>query len=128
MLENSLDYIPGLAVLILLITGLVVAFLSATWNKTYFNSGVPLILREFRVDIHHTDIPSCSVLESKFKSGCFDLTKSLLFRKLDVNMYGFRERLFPIGRMSLMHGILVFDEGNNQVTVKGFLIGQHLAL
>ncbi len=120
MSENSLDYIPGIAVLILLITGLVETFLSATWNKVYFNSGVRLILKEFQVDSHHSDVPSRAVLENKFKSGCFDLTNSLIFRKLDGNMYGFRERLLPIRRMSLMHGIVIFDEGNNRVTVKGF--------
>ncbi len=106
MSENSLDYIHGVAVLILLITGLVETFLSATWNKVYFNSGVRLILKEFQVDLHHSDVPSREVLENKFKSGCFDLTNSLIFRKLDGNMYGFRERLLPIGRMSLMHGIV----------------------
>ncbi len=120
MSENSLNYIPGVAVLILLITGLVETFLSATWNKVYFNSGVRLILREFQVDAYHSDIPSRAVMENKFKSGCFDLTNSLIFRKLDDNMYGFRERLLPIRRMSLMHGIVIFDEENNRVTVKGF--------
>ena len=120
MSENSLDYIYVVAVLILLITGLVETFLSATWNKVYFNSGVRLILKEFQVETHHSDVPSREVLENKFKSGCFNLTNSLIFRKLDGNKYGFRERLLPIGRMSLMHGIVIFDEGNNRVIVKGF--------
>jgi hypothetical protein len=114
------DYLPGIAVLVLIITGLIETFLSATWSKTYFNSGVLGIIKNAQVGIHHTNVPSHSLFESKFRSGYFYLTRSLVFKELDINVYGFRESLFPLGRMSLLHGVLVFDDDNNQVIVKGF--------
>ena len=108
-------------ILILIVTGLIETFLSATWNRFYFNSGILAFVRNTQVNIHHSNIPSCTLVNNKFGSGCLNLAGSLRFKELSSNVYGFRESLFPFGRMSILHGLLIFDDENNQVIVKGFL-------
>ena len=77
------------------------------------------MIRNIRVDFHHTDIPARFVLEKKFKSHWLDLTRSVIFKKIDTDTYGFREALLARS-LSLMRGVVIFDHENSQVVVKGF--------
>jgi hypothetical protein len=96
--------------------------LSARWHRKYFASGVPIFVFRIPVQAHHTNVPSCLLLENNFKSSGFIRNTSLLFKELDTNTIGFRESLLQLGRdYSIMHGLLIFDAKNSQVIVKGFL-------
>ncbi|MFT3893822.1 MAG: hypothetical protein QM730_19505 [Anaerolineales bacterium] len=114
-----MNYLPGIIVVILIITGLTEMFVSATWKDVYFKAGIMVIYKNISVYPHHTNIPSRDLLEKRFKSGWFSFTSSLKFRELDTNIYAFREGLFTRS-LSLVHGVLVFDDENHQVIVKGF--------
>lgn len=126
MAEKALENIFGIVGSLLLyglpIVWLVEIVLSASWHKKYFTIGIPIFIFHIPVEAHHTNVPSCSLLDSNFKSsGCIRNT-SLLFEELELNMMGFRERLLQFGRWySVMHGLLIFDTKNSQVIVKGFL-------
>jgi hypothetical protein len=122
MADRVLETIIGIVGPLIPIIWVVEIVLSATWHKNYFTIGVPIFAFRIPVEIHHTNIPSCSLLESNFKSSGFIRNTSLLFKEIEPNMMGFRERLLQWGRWySVMHGLLIFDTKNSQVIVKGFL-------
>ncbi len=121
-LETIFGFLFSFALGVLPIIGVVEMVLSARWHKMYFTTGVPIFVFRIPVQAHHTNVPSCVLLENNFKSsGCIRNT-SLLFEELDANTMGFRESLLQFGRWySVMHGLLVFDAQNSQVIVKGFV-------
>jgi hypothetical protein len=110
--------------------------LNATWNRMYFTTGLPIFIMRVPVNSQHTGIPHNSIrlsadiqpntpdysrLKEEFQS---DLVGSLTFKEIDTNKFGFREKLiqFRLMRYSpLMHGLLIFDNDNSQVIVKGFI-------
>ena len=105
-------------------------FFSATWNKTYFTTGLTIFVKRIPVRYSHrnipfrhsnTDFPHPSDFEKEFHS---DLISSLTFMEIDMSVYGFREKFFQlklIGYSSIMRGLIMFDTSNNQVVVKGFI-------
>ena len=96
------------------------AVLSGTWNKWYFTTGLLIFQRRIPVEPSHYSIPPCAQLETHFHS---EWRRSLAFRQIAANMYGFREKLFEfrLTRGSqVMHGMLFFDSENREVVVKGF--------
>ena len=115
-----INYLPGIAILILIVTGLIEIILSAKWSKIYFKFGYPVIIKKIPVEAHHTNIPSCIIFEKKFKSNWFDFYPSLIFKELEPTTYGFRDSLISMKRRSAMYGTLHFDHENSQVIVKGF--------
>ena len=99
---------------------LVDAILSATWNRMYFTSGLTRFVRRIPVTPRHTNIPLPSRFESEFQPSW---SSSFAFKEITPNIYGFRERAiaFRLMRYSpLMHGMLLFDFANDQVVDKGF--------
>ena len=101
----------------LIISMLAEAILSAAWNKTYFTIGIPFFTRSIPVHVHHANIPSKSVFEGQAGLG------SIVFKEISPNSYGFREKLFQFRWMRfspIMHGLLIFDDANSQIVVKGF--------
>jgi len=130
MAEILSNVLPLFAFGALLITSIVEIVLSARWNKQYFSAGVSIFAFHIQVDEHHANTPSCRLLEDNFRSSGFLLRNtSLLFKELDINTIGFRESLLQFGRWySIMHGLLIFDDVNNQVVVKGFLNWVELCL
>jgi len=92
---------------------------SAAWSEIYFKTGVLVITRCIPVELHHTNMPSRVLFEKRFQSNGFSFTSSLKFRELGPNTYGFREGLMAKS-LSLVHGVVIFDDENNQVIVKGF--------
>ncbi len=122
MADRVLETIIGIVAPLIPIIWVVEIVLSAIWYKKYFTVGVPLFVFRIPVETHHTNIPSCPLLESNFKSSGFIRNTSLLFEELEPNIIGFRESLLQFGRWySVMHGLLTFDTKNSQVVVKGFL-------
>jgi hypothetical protein len=123
MAENSsntlLGILPLFAFSALLITGVVETVLSARWHKKYFTAGVSLLVIAVPVKVHHTNIPSCQLLKANFKSNWW--SGPLLFKELDTNSVGFRESLLRLRTGLVVHGLLIFDEKNSQVIVKGFI-------
>lgn len=120
--ENIFSIVGSFVFYGLPIVFLVEIILSARWHKIYFTIGLPIFVIRIPVKAHHTNLPSYLLLENNFKSsGCIRNT-SLLFKELDSNTMGFRERLLQFGRWySVMHGLLIFDVKSSQVVVKGFL-------
>jgi hypothetical protein len=122
MADKVLEIIIGIVGLLIPIIWVVEIVLSATWQKNYFTIGVPIFVFRIPVEAQHTNIPSCPLLESNFKSSGFIRNTSLLFEEIEPNLMGFRESLLQFGRWySVMHGSLIFDTKNSQVIVKGFL-------
>lgn len=113
----------GIAIIIsvLILSAAIETVLCGTWNRMYFTSGLPLFVMRIPVERSYTNIPLSSRFEKQFHS---PWTSALVFREIDSNTYGFREKLFEsrfIFRYpSVMHGMLFFDSVNNQVIVKGF--------
>ena len=95
--------------------------LSGTWNRMYFTVGLPIFIMRVPVEFRHSNIPSSSHLEEHSRS---TLVTSLVFKEVEPNTYGFREKAFEFGWRfhypSLMHGMLFFDFDHNQVVIKGF--------
>lgn len=94
--------------------------LRITWNKLYFTKGLTLFTMSIPVNERHVNIPSKPVLESQFHSIWFE---SFVFQEIFPNTYGFREKFsqFKLMRYSpIMHGLLIFDDANSRVIVKGF--------
>src|SRR5678815_5615837 len=116
MLETIFETLGSLVISALPIIWVVEIVLSARWHKIYFTIGVPIFVFRIPVETHHTNIPSCTLLESNFKSNGFIRNTSLVFEELEPNMIGFRESLLQFGRWySVMHGLLTFDTKNNHV-------------
>jgi len=104
----------------IVISWLVETVLSATWNKTYFTTGIPIFVMRIPVELRHSNIPSVRQLEDRFYSSW---ASSLVFKEIDLYAYGFREKYFEfrlVGYSPVMHGVLVFDRNSNEVVVKGF--------
>ena len=106
---------------ILILSLLVDIVLSGTWNRMYFTSGIPIFIMRIPVSSRHINIPLSSRFEKQFNS---KWTSALVFREIDLNTYGFREKFFDFRFIfhysAVMHGMLFFDSTNNQVVVKGF--------
>ncbi len=121
VLETIFETLGSLVISALPIIWLVEIILSARWHKIYFTVGVPIFVFRIPVQAHHTNTPSCLLLNNNFRSSGLIRNTSLLFKELDANSMGFRETLLQFGRdYSIMHGLLVFDSKNSQVIVKGF--------
>ena len=119
-MENLLNILPGVLVIVLIITALAEAFVSVTWKEVYFSRGILIINKQLYVDFHHTNIPSRVLFEKRFKTNWFSFTRSLIFKELSPNTYAFREGMFRRS-LSAVHGVIIFDFENNQVIVKGFV-------
>ena len=121
MWEPIFEILGSIVISAVPIIWVVEMILSATWHKIYFTFGMPFFVFRIPVKNHHTNIPSCTLLEGNFKSSGLIRNTSLLFKEIDLNTMGFRESLLQFGRnYSIMHGLLIFDEKNGQVIVKGF--------
>jgi hypothetical protein len=120
-MSSDLSEILGIvAVGAMMIILTVEMILSATWNKTYFSFGLTLFEVNIPVNFHHVNIPPKSVFETQLRSVWLG---SIAFREISHNTYGFREKLFQFRLMRyspVMHGLLIFDDVNSQVIVKGF--------
>lgn len=111
---------PIIAFGVLLLFLMIDTVLSTLWNKWYFTNGLTLFTMRIPVNDHHTNIPSKLTLETQFSSLWFG---SLAFKKISPNSYGFCQEFLTSGFMRswpIMHGLLIFDDVNNQITVKGF--------
>ena len=76
---------------ILILSLLVDIVLSGTWNRMYFTSGLPIFIMQIPVSRRHINIPLSSRFEKQFRS---KWTSALVFREIDLNTYGFREKFF----------------------------------
>jgi hypothetical protein len=114
-----INYLPKLGLILLIFVGLLELVLRSPWNDWYFKNGILLVTRKIRVDSYHTNIPSCSVLERKFKAKWFDFTSPLRFKEVEPGIYAFRASLWSRS-LRVSHGVVVFDNENSQVIVKGF--------
>ena len=120
-MSSEVSQILGLIMFSVLVVSLIVeAILSRTWNKVYFTSGIPIFAMRVPVELRHSIIPSSSQLEAHFHS---TWTSSLAFKEVDLHTYAFREKFFEVrlvGYSPIMHGVLIFNHNNNEVIVKGF--------
>jgi hypothetical protein len=108
------------AILIFTFLWCVEMILLATWNQFYFTVGLPIFIRQVQLKAFSFTPLDTGRMESEFKNWHASfMRKSLDFKKFDTNLYAFRERLDPIG-IDIMRGILVFDQTQLQVIVKGY--------
>ena len=121
MLSDFLYTIRIIFPTVLVLSLLVDLFLSSTWNKMYFTSGLPIFGKRVSCDLQDGAILLSSRFATQFHS---DWTSSLVFREIEPNVYGFRDKFFEFRffrYLSSMHGVLIFDDVNSQVVVKGFV-------
>jgi hypothetical protein len=116
-MSNIAIGIFGLTLLSVILSGWADTILSATWAKSYFTSGLVVFSRYIPVELHHSNVPSSLLLNHKTNS--FWMGK-LIFRELDVNQYGFRQKFFAFAPTMQTHGLLIFDFENNLVIVKSY--------
>jgi hypothetical protein len=102
----------------ILLSALADTILSATWTKTYFTSGVLLFVRRISIDAHYTNIPPSSRLNKRLYSF---LMGGFIFKELDENKHGFRRKFFCFALNTILHGVIIFDAENRQITVKGYV-------
>ena len=124
---SNLGIIPNIILTIIWGAGLVIGLiiepiLNYSWNKAYFTKGLPIFMVRVSAKPRYSNVPRISQFETHFHSTWFLWDISLLFKELDMDVYGFREKnlirpLYPL----VMHGMLFFDRNNNQVIVTGFL-------
>jgi hypothetical protein len=124
---SNLGIIPNIILTIIwgagLITGLIIEpILNYSWNKAYFIKGLPIFMVRVSAKPRYSNVPRTSQFDAHFHSTWFLWDISLLFKELDMDVYGFREKnfihpLYPL----VMHGMLYFDKNNDQVIVTGFL-------
>jgi len=48
------------------------------------------------------------------------LMGGFIFREIDTNTFGFRRKFFSFALKPMLHGSIIFDLQNNQITVKGY--------
>lgn len=95
-------------------------FLSGVWVGFYFRNGLPLFQRRVQIVQTFAHIPEPKQLEELLKR---KYMPPLVFRKLDLYTYAFREKLFELSLFSytpVMHGLLSFHPEKAEVVVTGF--------
>ena len=95
-------------------------FFSGTWASFYFRKGVLLFQRRVQIAQTFTCVPEPDQLEQSLKKSYLP---SLVFHKLDLYTYAFREKLFELnlfGYTPVMHGLLSFHPEKAEVVVTGF--------
>jgi hypothetical protein len=118
-MSDTIEQILGFTIFsAMMLSMLADIILSATWAKFYFTTGLALFSRDVPIEIHHTNSPSASLLNSKLYSfwmGAF------IFKQLEANKYGFRREFFSFAPRPMMHGLVSFDPENNRLIVIGYL-------
>jgi hypothetical protein len=113
-----------LAALLLVLVLIIEMALSVNWNRIYFTFGLPIFIRWVPVSAFRLTPLDTDLLASEFPASL--TSNHLEFKKLDDQTYAFRASLFESGgnqnlRLSIMHGILILDQTQREVTVKGFV-------
>lgn len=85
--------------------------------------GLPIFFRRVPVNLFSIAPLDIGTLESAFSSSLTG--KALVFKELDANLYAFHEkflesRLFKMQYTEVMHGMLAFDQTEQQVIVRGY--------
>lgn len=91
---------------------------AVAWTKFYFTSGILVFWKQVSVASRYSEIPSPSLLEKRLSS-CW--MGSFIFKELEQNQYGFRQKFFSFTWNPVTHGLIVFDTEKNLITVKGYL-------
>jgi hypothetical protein len=118
-MSNAIEQILGFTIFFtMMLSVLADIILAVTWTKLYFTSGILLFSRHISIIEHHTNIPSCSLLNNRLYSFWMG---GFIFKELETNKYGFRRQFFSFAPKPIMHGLVIFDSENNRITVKGYL-------
>lgn len=126
-LNDSTFIIIGIAMMGLLILE---AALAGTWNRFYFTFGVPLFIKRVPVNLFSFPPLDYARLEAEFSASWS--SKSLVFKEYETGLIAFREKLLEMrwGKSSseVMHGVLILDQNNQQVEVRGLANWWFIAL
>ena len=92
--------------------------LSATWNKMYFTMGIPILVLKLPVDRHYSNTPPLYRIQKEIEG---NWNVSVALKEFDTGVFGFSESTWTgISHYTpIMHGLLLFDNENHQVVVKG---------
>jgi hypothetical protein len=92
--------------------------LRSLWNKLYFSVGLPIFILIMPVQTQYKGVPFQYLFEEEHQSGWFT---PLLFKQIGMHIYAFREKYFSLGfnYFPIMHGVLIFDDDQQRVVVKG---------
>ena len=93
--------------------------LRGAWNKTYFTIGLPIFIKRFPVNGQFKGIPFQNLFNEETQN---EWVASFVFKAIDARSYGLREKFFRpryYRYIPLMHGVMVFENDKEQVTVKG---------
>ena len=117
-MADTIENILGFAIFsIMLFSIFADLILSVTWVKLYFTWGLVVFSRHISVELHHTNIPSATLLNNKLYSFWIG---GYIFKELDTHKYGFRHKFFSFSPKPMLHGLLSFDPENHIVSVKGY--------
>lgn len=118
-LSNNFFVIAAGAMLVILFAE---AWLAGSWNRLYFTVGLPIFIKRVPVSVFSFPPLDFGCLEAEFSATW--TSKSLVFKELEPNLFAFREKLLEMrwGKSSseVMHGLLILDQNQQQVVVKGF--------
>jgi len=118
-MASTVEGILGSAIfLALIVSGLADFIFSATWAKFYFTSGLLVFSRYVPIEVHHSNTPSISLMNTRLNSFWMS---GFIFRELETNHYGFRVKFFSFAPRPMMHGQVVFDAEHNRIVVEGYL-------
>jgi hypothetical protein len=106
------------AFIVFFVVGILNSFLKANWNRLYFTMGPPIYTCQVPMKSLSVNALDIDRMESEFPSSM--LQNGLKFKQFDSNLYAFQGRSAGRNNNELMHGLIVFDQTQLQVIVKGY--------
>lgn len=95
--------------------------LSGRWHPTYFKTGITIYKRTMKSNNYLKPLPDAEHIQSGLPNS---IGPDILIRKLENNLFAFRERAFQFTWFSytpIMHGNLEFNPKSSEVIVRGRL-------
>ena len=117
-MTNPSIIIFEIAFVAVIVSGIADLILGLTWTKVYFTSGILVYQQKISIESRYSNIPAPSLFEKRLSS-CW--MGSFTFKELELNQYGFRQKLFSFTLNPVTHGLIIFDTENNQISVNGYL-------
>jgi hypothetical protein len=105
----------------LVLIAIIEAVISGRWNPTYFRVGIPVYSKTLLFEDASPESLEAEALNDAFRRS---LTPSLVFKKIGVGEFAFREKLFQFVLLTytpIMHGRLQISPTSREVRVIGLL-------
>lgn len=119
---KALDNNPDILLLLLILTGIILIAemrASSKWKIFYFLKGPVIFSKTYKLKAINSINELSRELENNFARKLFP---SIIFRQLDENVIGFREKLFEFAVLAytpVMHGTVMVNNVGLEITVEG---------